>query len=248
MDIFSNLTLLILMWCLGVASAFGILVISLLLFFKITSKGLFKIILTIILFICIVAGWLSLPFFTEPIAVFYFSTPKAINILKLQEKIAIISAIKAETLYELSRNYEMQYMHNEAIEAFEKALKITGKPDKIQSGLICVAYFHVGDREKLHELCKNFEDTIAVDYLRTKEYDKALGTINQGIEKYEKENRTNGVCKAKAIRAAIYKQKGDINLYNKDYNDVINNCPTYYGWKDLMEADNIMDVYFKDNK
>ena len=239
--IFDNLTFVLLMWILGIIFVLGFIIVSALLLFKFFENKQAKIFALISVLICITGVWLILPFYTYPIAVLKFGNSSAIKILKFTDRISVIPAIRTAINYELSRNYQVKYDGKNAIKYYEKAASIAGKPNRIEQGLICHFYFWKGDRAKIQEVC--YKDVVAVDYLRSKEYKEALETINTSIKKYEEENRTNGICSAHSIRAAIYKQTGNKSEYKKDYDLVKKTCPTSEIYKKYMDADDILDVY-----
>ena len=243
MDTFINLSNLLFMWGLGIVCTLGIIVLIIIASVERYKSKIIKLpVVKIILGIFFVLGlWLALPFYLEPIAVVKFGTPSAINILRFSSNISVVPSVKSGLYYELSRNYAIAHKGQKAIDAYEKAVEIAKKENKMEKGLICPVYFWKGDSKKIQEVC--YPSMIALDYLKAKEYGRALENINISIEKYESESRKYGICASHAIRAAIYKQMGDKKEYKNDYDIVIKTCPEEEKYKQYMEADDILDVY-----
>ena len=244
-ELFMNLIIVVLFYSIGAVSAIGIVLLLLFSVFEYIKSHkiqyLFvKFVVSIILLFGIV---LSLPYYLTAIAYHQDTFEKSEKYLIYAKNTAIIPPFRAGVLYMLRSLYQVNYEGQKAIDAYEEAVKIAAHEDKLEKAMICFVYFAKPDREKILQTCS--DRTIAVDYIRTKEYNKALELINQSIKNSEAENKMNNVCSGYAIRAAIYKQTGDEIAYKKDYDKVNSECSYYKFAKQYAEADNILDVYIK---
>ena len=242
---FDNFTLMILALIIGIASILGLVILSILsiIGFKKNKKIKFVLLKFVLSLIFIFGISFSLPFYLVAIAYQQDTNTELEKTLLFAEKVSFIHSLKAAVCYQLSSHYIVNYNGKDAIKFYEKAITLSNKEYKPAKALICFAYFAKPDREKILQTCS--DRTIAVDYIRTKEYNKALELINQSIKNSEAENKMNNVCSGYAIRAAIYKQAGDKIAYKKDYDKVISDCSYYKFAKEYAEADNILDVYVK---
>ena len=187
---------------------------------------------------------LSLPYYLTTLAYHQDTFEKSEKYLIYAKNTAVVPPVKAGVCYMLRSLYQVNYKGQKAIDAYEEAVKIAGHEDNLEKAMICFVYFAKSDREKIQQTCS--DRTVAVDYIRAKEYSKAFELINESIKKSEAENNLKSVCSSYAIRAAIYKQFGDKLSYKKDYDKVLKDCSYYKFAKEYAEADNILDVYIKD--
>ena len=180
------------------------------------------------------------------------STVKAEKYYLLAKDTAIIPPVKLYMYYELisfygSDSYKGKNRGRKIIEIYEKNTKLS--KDLLiyfPKYYICQAYFWKPDRENLIKYCGTDTTFLAIDFMRTKEYNKALETINLNIKKYEsKHPRKKIPCTLYGIRANIYKQIGNNYKYYEDSDKINpNNCPhNFETARNYAQADDISDMY-----
>ena len=245
---FDNFTIMLCVLFVGVVGVLGLVILFILSLIELKKNKKIKFVLlkSLLLAVFIFGILFSMPFYLVAAAYQQDTNTELEKTLLLAEKVAFIPSLKAAVSYQLSSHYIVNYQGKEAIEFYEKALSLSDKEYKPAKALICFPYFEKHDRENIQQTCS--KNAIAVDYIRTKEYDKALKVINESIKESESENKMNNVCSGYAIRAAIYKQTGDEIAYKKDYDKVNSDCSYYKFAKKYMEADDILDVFYNGEK
>ena len=197
--------------------------------------------------LAIIGFVLSIPFICDFYTAQNFGTEKAVKVLNVVKGVAVVPHVKSLVYYELSNNYLELRDGKNAINAYEKAVRAVNKGDSNQKRLICPVYFWSGNSKQVRHICA--PNLIAADYLRAKDYDNALKTLNGNIPRYEKDKKKfKSVCEAKALRSIVYKERGNSDLKKADYDFVKNSCKKYKDIVRYVDATNVFDVYMGGNK
>ena len=210
---------------------------------------------TTILLVCLFVMVLYIPYHFNYKAMIYSMSnstiSKAEKYYLLAKDTAIIPPVKTLMYSELLNYYGIYYKGKDkgkkVIDIYENDAKFSKNVLKYSKTMICTAYFWKPDREKLIQNCGS-ELHLAVDYMRTKEYDKALEVVNNRINEYENRQPEYADCIGYGVRAAINKQLGNSDAYKKDYDEIMSRCSsqqkhTFKTAKQLAETDYILKVF-----
>ena len=239
-----NFTLVLFMWTIGAIGLLGLIVLLIVtVVTRLISKGgsKFSIVKGIFGLVCFVCFYLSLPYFIVPISLRQKDPNTLISYLKVAAAVAVVPSVKAEIYYDISSNYLFLLKEGQmAIDVYEKAEKIAGKPDKHYAALICIAYLWKNDEENVLKTCP--PNSIAAFYLKNNDFETALNTSNDYISTLQDDDKKD-LCFSRGIRAAINKKKGDKSEFNKDADFVKKECSYYSAAGKYVQADNLFDVY-----
>lgn len=195
----------------------------------------------IFIIVCLVFQYLALPWWLTSAAFNMKDYAKAEGFYKAAVKTALIPSVKAFAYENLAYYYGIRFEGQKSIDAFVKSNAI--KPNPGNNAKLCLLYSFKGDTENAINSCLNSESyrLAAVNYSMTKNYKKALETLNKRFDE-------NPGCWDYAVRGYIYGKAGDKNAFKKDTDKALEMCPDYKQLRDFTKNPDYYEKLFAKNK